>query len=30
MKTLILYDASEGQTRKVDDFVTNRLRKLGD
>lgn len=30
MKTLILYGTTEGQTRKIADFVANRLRKLGD
>ena len=30
MKTLIAYGTTEGQTRKVVDFVANRLRKLGD
>lgn len=30
MKTLILYGTTEGQTRKIADFVANRLRKQGD
>ena len=30
MKTLILYGTTEGQTRKVADFIADRLRKLGD
>lgn len=30
MKALIVYGTTEGQTRKIADFVANRLRKLGD
>ena len=29
MKTLILYGTTEGQTRKIADYVANHLRKLG-